>query len=120
MPFAPFGHQARTVDFAAVARSQLKIEQYLVGRHARIRPNLAALWFPCKRAEPIPAAHGPHTGSREILQPVIHPRMGLMAVFARIVTGEEVQQPRIGLGLVLGFPLCQDRCRLLQGDFVSL
>ena len=29
MPFAPLGHQARSVDFAAAARSQFKIEQYL-------------------------------------------------------------------------------------------
>lgn len=90
-------------DYFFTGQIGIDLVRCAAGRHAGIRSNLAAFGFPGKRAEPLPSAHGTHAGNGKILQPVFHPRMMLMAVLPGVVTHQEIQQPRVGLGFVLGF-----------------
>ena len=83
---------------------------------SRVAPDLAALRFAREGAEPLPAAHFAHAIGRQILEPILDPRMRFRAVLLCVVLGEVALEPAIGLRLGLGLVEMIERLvRFLDG-----
>ena len=73
-----------------------------VHRNPGITADLTPFGFARECTEPLPTAYGSYTGGRQILEPVLHPRMRLRTVLHSVVPDQEVHEPSIGFFLVLG------------------